>query len=395
MNTKKIIQLIILTVFCLWLALNYTVALDLVGYIIGLFMPLLIGACIAFILNVPMKFIENRLLGKLDGRIGKTGRGISAWKRAKRIISLLLTLIVVLGIITFVLAMIIPTLRETITFIIARAPKFFVALEGNVKDILSGLGISGEFSDIFKNNWADIPERIITFVSGTGSALASGAAHVAEGVFSTLANALFGFVFAFYILLTKETLSRQVKRLMDAYLSKRKGAFIKRTAKLSMRIFEKFVSGQCIEAVIIGTLTAIGSIAINSHYAVMLGVLVGFTALIPIIGAIIGVVIGALLLIMVSPFQALAFIIFIIVLQQLENHIIYPRVVGKSIGLPGMWVLLAVLVGGSLYGILGIIIGVPLTSVIYSMLRGDSRHRVKIKHRAVEKAHKTEELAKE
>jgi predicted PurR-regulated permease PerM len=389
MNTKKIIQLIVLTVVLLWLALNYKVALDLVGYVVGLFMPLIIGACIAFIFNVPMKFFENRLLGKLDVRVGKTGRGISAWKLAKRVIALLLTLVAVLGIITFVLAMIIPTLKETITFIIARAPKFLDSLERNAKDIMSGLGIGGELADIFHSNWSEVPERILTFISGTGSVLASGAASVAKGAFSTMSNAIFGFVFAMYILLTKETLARQIKRLISAYLSERKGDFILRTANLSMRIFEKFVAGQCIEAVIIGTLTALGSLAINSHYAIMLGVIVGFTALIPVIGAIIGVVVGALLLVMVSPIQALAFIIFIIVLQQLENHIIYPRVVGKSIGLPGMWVMLAVLVGGSLYGIFGIIIGVPLTSVIYSMLRSDSQFRAKTK------AQNTKKLAKE
>ncbi|MDR2609967.1 MAG: AI-2E family transporter [Clostridiales Family XIII bacterium] len=382
---KKIVLIIILTAFFLWLALNYEVALSLIAYIIGLFMPLIVGLCLAFILNVLMKYIENRILSKLDSRIIKSGKSEQVWVRAKRIAALLLTLIFVLGLIAFVLAMIIPTLRETIASLIAYAPGFFDAAQEKALTILNKLGMEGDFSQIFSENWSTVFDRLATFVSGAGSSLASGAAHVAAGVFSALTNAVIGFVFALYLLLTKETLSRQARQFIKAYMSAKKAAFVFRTARLSRRIFEKFVSGQCIEAVIIGTLTTLGSLVINPGYAVMLGVLVGFTALLPVIGAFIGVIVGALLLVMVSPLQALAFIIFIIVLQQLDNHIIYPKVVGKSIGLPGMWVLLAVLVGGSLYGIFGIIIGVPLASVIYSSLRLDMRRRLQRK-RAIRQA---------
>ncbi|MDR1067770.1 MAG: AI-2E family transporter [Clostridiales Family XIII bacterium] len=385
-SIKKIILIIITAAFCLWLVLNYRAAIGLIGYVIGLFMPLIIGICMAFILNVLMKFIENRLLAKMDSGIITGGRRAAIRKRAKRIIALLLALIIVLGIITFVLAMIIPTLKDTIASIVSLAPKFMDTVEEKSSEILDWFGLSGDLSELFRDNLTKIVDGAVAFVSGAGSTLASGVAHVAAGVFSTLTNIIIGFVFALYILLTKETLSRQLKRLTRAYLSDRKAAFLLRLANRSCRVFEKFVSGQCIEAVIIGTLTALGSLAINPRYAVMLGVLVGFTALIPVIGAIIGVAVGALLLVMVSPIQALAFIIFIIVLQQLENHIIYPRVVGKSIGLPGIWVLLAVLIGGSLYGIAGIIIGVPLTSVIYSMLRDDTRRRLKAKARLAEPA---------
>jgi predicted PurR-regulated permease PerM len=382
---KKIILIIIAAAFSLWLVLNYKVAIGLIGYVIGLFMPLIIGMCMAFILNVLMKFIESRLLRKMDGGTA-VGRRAAIRKRAKRVIALLLSLIIVLGIITFVLAMIIPTLKDTIASIAKLAPKFMDTVEGTSREILDWFGLSGDFSQVFRDNWSKIVDGAVTFLTGAGGTLASGVAHVAAGVFSTLTNIIIGFVFALYILLTKETLSRQLKRLTRAYLSEKKSSFILHTANRSRRVFEKFVSGQCIEAVIIGTLTTLGALAINAHYAVMLGVLVGFTALIPVIGAIIGVAVGALLLVMVSPIQALTFIIFIIVLQQLENHIIYPRVVGKSIGLPGIWVLLAVLIGGSLSGIVGIIIGVPLTSVIYSMLRDDTNHRLKAKATAPDPA---------
>jgi predicted PurR-regulated permease PerM len=205
--------------------------------------------------------------------------------------------------------------------------------------------------------------------------VAKNVAGVVAGVFSGMTNAILGLIFAIYILLTKERLGGQIKRLISVYLPRKHGDRILDVASLSQGVFERFVAGQCVEAVIIGTLAGIGSIAINSSFALMLGVLIGFTALIPVVGAIGGVLIGALLLLMESPWQALAFIIFILILQQLDNNIIYPRVVGKSIGLPGIWVLLAVLIGGSIDGIMGIIIGVPLTSVLYSLLRRDVRAR--------------------
>jgi predicted PurR-regulated permease PerM len=220
---------------------------------------------------------------------------------------------------------------------------------------------------------------VLAFLSGSDSIAATSIFSAAAHVFSSIANAFFGFIFALYILVSKERLRRQGGKLLRAWLPERAATITSRILKRASKIFSKFVSGQCIEAVIIGTLTGLGALAINPHYAVMLGVLIGFLALIPIIGAFIGVVVGALILFMESPWQALAFVIFILVLQQIEGNLIYPRVVGKSIGLPGMWVLFAVLVGGGVGGIFGIVIGVPLSALIYSLLREATEMRLQRK----------------
>ncbi|MDR0817420.1 MAG: AI-2E family transporter [Clostridiales Family XIII bacterium] len=392
LTVKNIAWLIVLAAVLLLIVLNFTKALGVIGYLTGLVMPLIIGICMAFILNVLMRFIEHKVLSRIPAGTG-TGsgagsvagtRGARIWRNLKRPVSLVITIVIVAGIITLVLVMIIPSLKETVTTLIKEAPGFGRRVIEWSNNFLSGIGVSDDVETFFSKNWEDIVKRVISFLSGAGSATAKNAIDVTVGVFSGFSNFIFGFVFALYILLTKERLKRQSSKLMNAWLPKRAAQTSLRVLRRASKVFGRFVSGQCIEAVIIGVLTFTGSLFINSHYAVMLGVLVGFTALIPVIGAFIGIIVGALLLLMASPWQALAFVVFIIVLQQLENHLIYPRVVGKSIGLPGMWVLLAVLAGGSLNGIAGIIIGVPLSALLYSLLREMTNNKLKGKTELIE-----------
>jgi predicted PurR-regulated permease PerM len=380
-TVKNIARLIALAALLLLVVLNFREALGVIGYIIGLIMPLIIGVCMAFILNVLMRFIEQKALSRIPESADT--RGLRIMGKLKRPVSLLLTLIVAFGIITLVLAMIIPSLKETIATLIKEAPGFAGKVIGWSNKLLSGIGINDDVESFFNKNWEDIVKRVISFLTGAGSVTAKTAIDATAGVFSGFTNAIFGFVFALYILLTKERLKRQGSKLLRAWLPLNIARTTLRVLGRASKVFGKFVAGQCLEAVIIGVLTCIGSLIINPHYAVMLGVLVGFTALIPVIGAFIGIIVGALLLLMASPWQALAFIIFIIVLQQLENHLIYPKVVGKSIGLPGMWVLFAVLVGGSLNGIAGIIIGVPLSALIYSLIREVTNNKIKGKKKLI------------
>jgi predicted PurR-regulated permease PerM len=369
---KKILLISAAIVFMLWIALNHKVALSVVGYVLGLFLPLFIGMCMAFMLNVFMNFFERRLFDWLVRKAAAHPHLDKFLLKTKRFFSLILTLLLIAGIITFVLVMIIPNLEETVKWIAKQTPALVDSVQHWVNSLLERFGYSGNIKDIIGDDWKTVSERVIDFVKGSG--IIQGTASTVLGVFSTLTNLVMGFVFALYILLTKETLGRQVSHSITAIFPEKIQTRIFDTAKLSKTIFEKFIGGQCIEAVIIGTLTAIGSFFINPHFAVMLGVLVGFTALIPVIGAFIGVIFGALILLIASPWQALAFVIFIIILQSCENHFIYPKVVGKSIGLPGMWVLLAVLVGASVNGIIGIIVFVPLTSVLY-VLAGNAVKR--------------------
>jgi predicted PurR-regulated permease PerM len=366
---KKTIIISACAAFFLWLALNLSTAADAVGFIIGLFMPFIVGLCMAFILNVFMRFFEYRAFAPLTRKLERGKREGRIWKKVRRPLSLVITLILVFGVVTFVVVMIIPALTETINWLIDKTPEYIDAFSTWLNDFLHGFGWQGDVRNFITKDYETILQRVMKFLSGAGSDIAAGAMNIASGVFGTVSNGLLGFVFALYILLIKDTLARHTAALIGAYISERRAAWIFKTADLASKIFGKFVAGQCIEAVIIGTLTALGCLFINARFAVMLGVLVGFTALIPVIGAFLGVIVGALLLVIVSPWQALAFIIFVIILQQLEGNLIYPKVVGTSIGLPGIWVMLAVLVGGSIYGILGIIIAVPLTSVIYAMLK--------------------------
>jgi predicted PurR-regulated permease PerM len=375
---KNIAWLIALAAVLLLIVLNFKPAIGIIGYLIGLIMPLIIGLCMAFILNVLMRFIEHKIL---DPHIPAPAEDERPRRRIlrklKRPMSLVLTLLIVAGIITLVLAMIIPSLKETIATLIKEAPGLGHKIIGWSNKFLAGAGINDDVETFFNKHWEDIVKRAISFFTGAGSASAKSALDVTVGVFSGFSNFLFGLVFAIYILLTKERLERQSNKLLKAWLPPHLTQTILRVLRRAAKVFGKFVSGQCLEAIIIGVLTCIGSLIINPHYAVMLGVLVGFTAIIPVIGAFIGIIVGALLLLMASPWQAFAFIVFIILLQQLENHLIYPKVVGKSIGLPGMWVLFAVLVGGSVSGIAGIVIGVPLSALLYSLLKEMTNNKLK------------------
>ncbi|MDR2487760.1 MAG: AI-2E family transporter [Clostridiales Family XIII bacterium] len=372
---KKVALLIAFAAVLLLAVLNFRETLGLLSYLFGLFMPLFLGVCMAFVLNVLMRFIENRLLGRI--RLVRKGHVAALSRALKRPLSLVLTLLVVLGIVAFVTAMIIPTLRDTIASIVREAPGFTRRIIEWGNGVLEGFGVGEDAAELLAANWQEIARSAVNFLSGVWSTAAKSAMSVTASVFSVFTNFLFGFVFMIYILLTKERLRRQGGQLLRGWLPEKASRVTLRVLKQAAEVYGKFVAGQCVEAVIIGGLTCIGVLVINPRYAVMLGVLVGFTALIPVIGAFIGIIVGALLLLMVSPWQALAFVIFIVVLQQLENHIIYPKVVGKSIGLPGMWVLLAVLLGGSLNGVFGIVLGVPLAALLYSLLREATAARLR------------------
>ena len=218
-------------------------------------------------------------------------------------------------------------------------------------------------------NWDSIIQTAIDFLkNGAGSVLTS-TFSVARTVINYLVNFFIGFVFACYILLQKEKLSRQIKKVLYAFLPEKAVQKTLDVASLSYRTFSNFVTGQCLEAVILGTMFFVVMSIFQFPYALLIGVVIAFTALIPIFGAFIGCVIGAFLILVVNPMKALMFIILFLVLQQIEGNLIYPHVVGGSVGLPSIWVLLAVTVGGSLMGVLGMLIFIPLFSVLYALFR--------------------------
>ncbi|MCI8649376.1 MAG: AI-2E family transporter [Anaerotruncus sp.] len=334
---------------------------------IGLLTPFLLGLCIAFILNVPMKALEAKLFAP------------SATRRTAalhRICSLLLTILLVLFLLILVVFIVYPELRDTVRLLSNRIPGFLAQASLWLETLSQkhpdwDIQLASQLQQI---NWEEIGKTLLGFLQNGATSILNSTFNVATSVFSGIFHFVLGLVFAIYLLLQRETLGRQLKKLLYAYLPE---AVCDRTiyiSRLSNRIFSNFLTGQCLEAVILGAMFFIAMSLLRMPYALMVSVLVAFTALIPVFGAFIGCGIGAFLILVNSPLQALWFVVLFLVLQQIEGNLIYPKVVGSSVGLPGIWVLAAVTVGGSAFGVLGMLVMVPLMSVVYALVR-ESVHR--------------------
>lgn len=373
-NMKKIMLLITFTIVLFVGIQHLDKVFGALGFLWGIGFPFVLGGAFAFILNLPMTAIEKRLFPK--------------GQKAARPVSLVLALIFILVILAIVGGVVIPELSTT-----------FVILGKNVEAFLPKVQVWAE--EIFRDNpqiiasienlelnWQKMLESGFKFLqTGAGSVLSS-TVNVARTIISGVATFFIAFVFSVYILLQKEKLRGQVCRLMQAFLPEKQMHQIMHVCSLTHRTFSHFISGQCMEAVILGTMFFVVMSILRFPYALLVGVLVAFTALIPIFGAFIGCAVGAFLILMVDPWKALAFIILFLILQQLEGNLIYPHVVGNSVGLPSIWVLAAVTVGGSLMGVIGMLIFIPMVSVFYTLLREWMYQRLE-KKKATEKSKKT------
>lgn len=370
-SLKNIRGLILYTIVIIFAFIYIKDIINILGYIIKLFMPFIIGLGIAFVLNVLVNVVEKKWLKN--------------WKvsaMTKRAVSLIAALTIVVGFFVFLLFLIIPNLQNTIAIFADNIP----AYTENLQDLLNSLGIDtniiNEVSEVFKA----LGDSASSYIMENSNQVLETTLGIATNVVTGFINVTIGIVFAIYFLAQKEKISGQVDNLMHAYLPEKIIAKIQDIASLSNKIFSNFVGGQCIEAIIIGFLCFLGMFILRLPYASTISVLVGFTALIPVFGAFIGTIIGAFLIFMISPLQALIFIIFILVLQQLEGNLIYPKVVGKSVGLPGIWVLVAVTIGASINGVLGMLLSVPIVSIIYSVMATNIRYRLKEKNFSNKKA---------
>ena len=355
-----------IAVFAVYLSIRYwpQVAKFIMG-VIDSAEPLIIGAIVAFLVNILMRSLEKVIFAKAKK---------PALITVRRIICMLLAFILLIGIVALIVWLITPQLVSCIELIIAEVPPLFNSLikwlqttEFLPDDILAELA-----SIDWKSNLTKIFDVL---TSGIGSVFDIVVSTVTS-VFSGVVTALVSLIFAIYILLDKERLAKQFKRLEKCYLGLSKRKKYNHTLQTIKDSFEKFIVGQCKEAVILGVLCAIGMWIFRFPYASMIGALIGFTALIPVAGAYIGAAVGAIMILTESPFKALLFIVFIVVLQQLEGNLIYPKVVGESIGLPGLWVLAAVTIGGGVMGIPGMLIGVPLVAAIYKLVGEDMDERL-------------------
>ena len=368
-NMKKIALLIVFAVVLFWILEHYTAAGEIISGLLRLLSPFIMGLCLAFIINVPMRVVENRLFAPLNRREGRI------WRRLRRPCSLIVTAILLAGVILLILLLVIPELGRTFLVLGRQFPAFWEKLTTYVTELAEKYNLTLEsFSfqtgEWFQSlDWKTVIDTLTEFFRSGASSIVSGTVNAAASVVTGVVNFVLGLVISFYILFQKEKLGSQVKRILYAFIPEARADGAIRIGRLSHRIFSNFITGQFAEAIIIGILCFIGMAILRLPYAAMISVLVGFTALIPIFGALIGTAVGAFLILMVSPLKALWFIIFIILLQQVEGDFIYPRVVGTSVGLPSLWTLAAVTLGGSVSGIMGMLVSVPLCSVLYCLLR--------------------------
>ena len=370
-NKKTIIELIIFTVVIIFAFINIEALWSFITYIIKIFMPFIIGVMIAFVLNVLLNVVENKMFKKLSQKNNKV------WKKIKRPISLLTTFIIIIALIAFILGLLIPQLQNTVTIFTEN----FDSYKKESIEILDKIGIDNKDIKALNKNIEKIKEEVTDYVGNNKQEIVQTTFGVASSVVGTITSLVLGIVFAIYILAKKEDLTRQSKKVLKAYLPEKKEKRIREIADLSNKTFGNFISGQCLEALIIGILCFIGMLILQIPYASTISVVVGFTALIPVFGAFIGTVIGAFLILMVDPTKAIIFIIFILILQQLEGNLIYPKVVGKSVGLPGIWVMVAVTVGASIAGVLGMLLSVPICSVLYSIVKTDVNNKIEQKNK--------------
>lgn len=368
-KSKKTLLLIITFAVLLAWGLNHLPLFISAGRkLLGVVFPFILGGAIAFVLNVPLKFVE-RLLKPLF----KEKKGLM------RIVSILLAFLITIGIVVFVIMTVIPELIKTLVQLNAGIPKFL----DDMNTWFTGLSLSyPEITDYITSlevNWTDITQKALTFLQNSVTNVLSSTWGFATSVIGGITTTVLGMIFSIYILAQKEKLGMQFRKIIYAYLPENMVKYILKVCRLSNRTFSGFISGQCTEAVVFGVLCYFSMLLFRFPYALSISVLIGFTTLIPIVGAFLGTALGAILIMVTNPIKAIWFVIMIIILQQIDGNLIYPRIVGNSVGLPGLWVMVAVTMGGSLMGVMGMLIFVPLVSVIYSLLRENVYHNLKKK----------------
>lgn len=346
---------------------------------LNLLLPLVIGFVIALIINVPLRPLEQHLFRRMKN---------PKLQKLRRPICIVLALLIIISVFSAVVGMVIPELVEAFS-VLGRGIRTTVdAIQAWLAQSETAQGDIVVFLNELEMNWNSIQHNLVEWAKAGAAGIMGSTVSIVSSVGSTIVNLAVAFVFAVYILANKETLKRQVSRLMRVWLPQQASGVLIHVAEVFNLSFRKFVSGQTVEAVILGSLCTFGMFLLRLPYAPMVGALVGVTALIPIVGAFIGATVGAFMILTVDPIKALVFIAFLLILQQVEGNLIYPRVVGSSLGLPAMWVLAAVTLGGSLGGIGGMLLGVPSASAIYTLVREATCWRE-------EKLHLTEQASAE
>ncbi len=348
---KKICTLVLGAVVLYWLLNHFGIVTGAIGSLLSLFSPFILGGALAFMINVPMAAIERKLKLKKNKRVAAFG----------------ITMILFVAIIAFCAVVIIPQVVDTIQLIANQVPTAVNTAQKFLEEI--------PFPELQKIvsqwqiDWSSITQKLVGVLQESATGLINSGINIISSIISGVTSFLIGFVFAVYVLMQKEKLGKQLNRLLTAFLPQKYAQQVKRIGNMTYTTFSKFLSGQCLEALILGGMFFVVMVVVQLPYPLVISILISLTALIPIVGAFIGCAIGLLLIVMVSPVQALIFFILFLILQQIEGNLIYPHVVGNSVGLPSIWVLVAVTIGGNLMGILGMLIFIPICSVAYVLLR--------------------------
>ena len=373
LSIKKIRELIVFTALLVVALWKFDVVLDVLKTIGQIIFPFILGGAIVFVINVPMSFLEKKIFENVK-------KENKAARKLARPVSLLLTIVLVVGVIALVMIGVIPQLTKTMGSLMINITDFIPQIKIWIRDFFHD---NQEIMKLVDQIQFDPDQAIRWGISllGNGAGNMMNTTMSAVGsVVSGLATFFIAFSFACYVLFQKEKLHVQIRKVLFAFLPKQKADAFLKVCSLTYRTFANFLTGQCLEAVILGCMFVVTLSILRMPYALLIGVLIAFTALIPIFGAFIGCAVGSFLIFMVSPKQAIIFIIVFLVLQQIEGNLIYPHVVGESVGLPSIWVLAAVTIGGNLMGIVGMLVFIPLLSVVYTIFRKVVYQRLKKRH---------------
>lgn len=364
---KENILIATYSLFLAFLLINFVNIIGFLGELISIIKPFIIGLGIAFVINLLVKIYENKLIPTLDkkNRLAKSKRGIA----------LIMSLTTLAVLIWLLLAFVIPQLIDSMKILVESIPGYMKSLENLVMPYVSETKFLSSIWENIVVAWKDILQFASQFVGQSISGIVNTTFSITNGVYTIIIS----FVISIYMIISKEELIFGVKKITYVLFGKKNAEKIIKIGRLTNTTFSKFIGGQCMEAIILGILCFIGMLILRMPYPLLISVIIGATNMLPIFGPFIGTIPSAFILLMVDPSKALWFIVFIIILQQIESGLIYPRVVGGSIGLSAIWVLFAITIGGELFGLIGMLLGVPTVAVIYGLVKDNVENKLKEK----------------
>lgn len=382
-NIKKILLIIFLGAVIITAIQNFNTCLDFFSKTASVFSPIISAFCVAFVLNVLLVGLETKVFRFMD----KSNKKIVL--KLKRPLCLVLTYLIAFGIISLLILVVIPDIVDTMIYLAEALPSFVGKLINGAESLLIKFNIDAHLPNL-KIDYMDLVLKISSKLPGYSSKIVGDAVGITTSVFGGIFDGIFSLVISVYILAQKEKIGAFAKKLINAFIPDKKSAIIYHISEKTYSSFTRFIGGQLTECLLLGSLCYIGMSLFGFPNAVIVSVLIAVTALIPIIGATVGIVIGFLLIVITSPIKALLFVIYLLILQQIEGNLIYPKVVGKAVGLPGVIVVSVVLLGGNIGGILGALVAVPTSAVIYTLLGEAITYRIKVKNSQEEQ--ETEEI---